>query len=232
MINLISRIFEEAGLEEKANTDFKIYALKEQQNYWVIVQYDDLDKIIGEQIELFVKAKEVIQEPTFDKNANLLVINKVDSIPNINPESLLRIEENPYHFKKNILYYTEEELKNLSDAIGDSMVLSSIESLILTDKIFEQHKMNFDANSFESLVYRIAIKIPFIKIKITQTNNLKSLEDINKKSVDNNQLNDLLEQFFFSLSDEDFSAMTEEVILEKLKSILPDENQQNQNPEL
>ncbi|PVD50143.1 hypothetical protein DC498_21245 [Terrimonas sp.] len=232
MINLISRIFEEAGLEEKANTDFKIYALKEQQNYWVIVQYDDLDKIISEQIELFVKAKEIIQEPTFDKNANLLVLNKVDAISNIKPESLLQIEENPYHFKKSILYYTEVELKNLSDTIGDSIALPTIESLILTDTIFEKHKMYFDANDFESLVYRMAIKIPFIKIKITQTNNLKSLEEINKKSVENNQLNDLLEQNFFSLSDEDFSAMTDEAILEKLKSVLPDENQQNQNPEL
>lgn len=232
MINLISRIFEEAGLEEKANTDFKIYALKEQQNYWVIVQYDDLDKIISEQIELFVKAKEIIQEPTFDKNANLLVLNRVEAISNIKSENLLQIEENPYHFKKSILYYTEEELKNLSDTIGDSIALPTIESLILTDTIFEKHKMHFDANDFESLVYRMAIKIPFIKINITQTNNLKSLEEINKKSVENNQLNDLLEQNFFSLSDEDFSAMTDEAILEKLKSVLPDENQQNQNPEL
>jgi len=232
MINLISRIFEEAGLEEKANADFKIYALKEQQNYWVIVQYDDLDKIISEQIELFVKAKEIIQEPTFDKNVNLLVLNKVEAISDIKSESLLQIEENPYHFKKSVLYYTEEELKNLSDVIGDSPELPTIESLILTDKIFEQHKMHFDANAFESLVYRMAIKIPFIKIKITQTNNLKSLEEINKKSVDNNQLNDLLAQDFFPLSDEDFSAMTEEAILKNLRSVLPNENQQNQNPEL
>ena len=95
MINLISRIFEEAGLEEKANADFKIFALKEQQNYWLIVQYDDIDKVISEQIELFVKAKEIIQDPTFDKNANLLVLNRVEAISDIKSESLLQIEENP-----------------------------------------------------------------------------------------------------------------------------------------
>lgn len=233
MINLISKIFEETGLEEKGNPDFKIYALKEQQNYWVIVQYDDdVSKLVEQQIELFVKAKEIIQAPAFDKNANLLILNKVKTILNIKSESLLQSEENPYHFKKSILYYTEEELKNLSDAIGDSPVLSTIESMILTEKIFEQHKLHFDDNALESLIYRMAIKIPFIKINITQTNNLKSLEEINKNSVENNQFNDLLEQSFFMLSDEDFSSITEEDILKKLKTALPDENQQNQNTEL
>src|SRR5690606_8035893 len=141
------------------------------------------------------------------------------------------IEEDPYHFKKSVIYYTEEELDNLVEAIGDSTVLSTIESMILADETFEQHKMYFNANPFESLVYRIAVKIPFVKINITQTNNLKSLEEINKKSVKNDQLNDLLEKHFFTLSDEDFNVMTDEAILEKLKTILPDENQQNQNPE-
>ncbi|MBR9774378.1 MAG: hypothetical protein GYB55_04965 [Cytophagales bacterium] len=232
MINLISRIFEEAGLEEKANADFKIFALKEQQNYWLIVHYDDIDKVISEQIELFVKAKEIIQDPAFDKNANLLVLNRVEAISDIKSESLLQIEENPYHFKKSVLYYTEEELKNLGDAIGDSPEHNTIESLLLTEKIFEQHKLHFDANAFESLLYRMAIKIPFIKIKITQTNNLKSLEEINKKSVKNNEFNDLLEQKFFSLSDENFSDMAEDAIFKIFKTVLPDENQQNQNPEL
>lgn len=233
MINLISKIFEETGLEEKGNADFKLYTLKEQQNYWVIVQCDDdVNKVVEQQIDLFVMAKEIIQAPSFDKNANLLVLNKVKTISNIKLESLLQTEENPYHFKKSILYYTEEELKNLSDAIGDLPVLSTIESMILTEKIFEQHKLHFDANALESLVYRMAIKIPFININITQTNNLKSLEEINKNSVGNNRFNDLLEQYFFMLSDEDFSSITEEDIVKKLKTVLSDENQQNQNTEL
>jgi len=225
MINLISRIFDEAGLEEKACAEFKIYALKEQQNYWIILERDDVvESIIDEQVELFVKAKEIIQKPTFDKNANLLILNKVAAISDIKTDSFLQIEENPYHFKKSILYYTEDELNNLTKKIGDSPTLSSIQSLILEDKVFSRHKISFDANDFESLVYRIAIKIPFIKIRITQTNNLKSLEEINQKSVGSNSLNDLLEQNFLALDDEEFNAMTEEVILEKLKTKLPDEN--------
>ncbi|HTO16523.1 MAG TPA: ABC-three component system middle component 1 [Edaphocola sp.] len=226
MIDLINKIFVAAELEEKPNTDFKIYILKEQKNYWVIDQIDrdDINNVLNNQIELFVKTKEVVQEPTFDKNVNLLILNKVPKLEDVKFDNLLQIEENPYHFKKSILYYTDEELKNLNAAIGESNVLTAIESLILKDQIFEQHKTNFDANSFESLVYRIAIKIPFIKIRITQTNNLKSLEEINKRSIGNNPLDEILEQDFFMLNDEDFSAMTNETILEKLKVILPNED--------
>jgi hypothetical protein len=226
MIDLINRIFIAAELEKKTNTDFKIYILKEQKNYWVIAQYDgdDINNVLNEQIELFVKTKELVKEPTFDKNVNLLILNKVSKLEDVKFDNLLNIEENPYHFKKSILYYTDEELKNLNAVIGESDVLTSIESLILKDEIFEQHKTSFDTNSFESLIYRIAIKIPFIKIRITQTNNLKSLEEINKKSVGHNPIDEILEQDFFILNDEDFSAMSNETILEKLKEILPNED--------
>ncbi|WBV56355.1 ABC-three component system middle component 1 [Chryseobacterium sp. PTM-20240506] len=229
MIDLINSIFQAAELEEKPNTNFKTYVLKERKNYWVIVQYDgdNINNVLNDQIELFVKTKELVQESAFDKNANLLILNRVPKLEDVKFDNLLQIEENPYHFKKNILYYTDEELKNLNFAIGDSNALTAIEALILKDEIFEQHKKNFDANSFESLIYRIAIKIPFIKIGITQTNNLKSLEEINKRSIGNNPLNEILEQDFFMLNDEDFSAMTNEIILEKLKAILPNEDQQN-----
>lgn len=226
MIDLIKRIFIAAELEEKPNTDFKIYILKDQKNYWVIAQYegDDINNVLNDQIELFVKTKELVQEPTFDKNVNLLILNRVSKLENVKFDNLLNIEENPYHFKKTILYYTDEELKNLNAVIGESNALTSIESLILKDEIFERHKISFDTNSFESLIYRIAIKIPFIKMRISQTNNLKSLEEINRKSVGHNLLNENLEQDFFILNDEDFIAMTNETILEKLKAILPNED--------
>ncbi|SHM60050.1 ABC-three component system middle component 1 [Flavobacterium xanthum] len=229
MIDIINKIFVEAGLEEKPYADFKIYILKEQKNFWVIAHYagDEINNVLNEQIELFVKTKEIVQDPTFDKNVNLLVLNKVSKLDDVKLDDLLQIEENPYHFKKSVMYYTEEELKNLTSAIDESNVLTSIESLILKEEIFEQHKTSFDANSFESLVYRMAIKIPFLKIRINQTNNLKSLEEINKKSVGNNPLDEILEQDFFTLSDEDFSKMTNETILEKLKAIIPNEDKQN-----
>lgn len=227
MIDLINKVFLEAGLKEIENPELKIFGYQKRKNYWLIVQYDgnDIEKIIENQVDIFIKAKAYVKDPTFDKNVNLLILNKVESLQNLNTDILLRIEENPYHLKKNILYYTDKEETNLIDVIGDSQVLAEIETMILDEKMFEAHKQNFDENNFESLVYRMAIKIPFIKINAKQANNLKSLEEINNKSLVQNQLNDLLLKDFFSLTEEDFNGATEEDVFEKLKEILPNENQ-------
>lgn len=229
MIDLITKIFLEAGLKEIENSDFKIFGYKDHKNYWTIIESDggEIAKIPDQQAEIFIDSKKIIQDPFFDKNANLLILIEVDSLENVNADLMLKIEENPYHFKKNILYYTNDEKTNLIQAIGDSEALTKIESMILDEKIFEVHKQQFDQNNFESLIYRLSIKIPFIKINAKQTNNLKSLEEINNRLLQNNQLNELLIRDFFMLSDENFNSITEEEIFEKLKSILPDENPEN-----
>ncbi|NIG54867.1 ABC-three component system middle component 1 [Chitinophaga sp. Cy-1792] len=224
MIELISEIFQAAGFEDRGGVDFKVYAVKDRVNYWVVIQCDNIGKIIDEQIDIFIKASEIVQAPTFDKNANLLILCRYQSIADIIPGSLLQVEEDPYNFKKTILYYTEGELNNLRNKIGDLPVLDTIETLILTEAVFEKHKNEFDSNDFESLVYRMAIKIPFIRMKIGQINSLESLESINKQALDDNPLNDLLEKDLLSISDSEFLAMTEADILNKLRTTNTDEN--------
>jgi hypothetical protein len=227
MIDLIDRIFQDAGLEKKGELDLNIYGYKNRKNYWIIIHCEDaeLEKIIENQVDLFITAKATIQDPSFDKNANLLILYRAKSLTQLNVDLLLRIEENPYHLKKNVLYYTEEERINLNKVIEGSSPLNTLESMILDEKIFESHKNSFDKNNFESLVYRMAIKIPFIKINATQVNNLKSLEDLNNRSLEDSTLNELLLSDFFTLEDGEFTGMTNEEVFEKLKTILPNENQ-------
>jgi len=92
MIDLINRIFQAAELEEKPNSDFKIYVLKEQKNYWVIAQYDgdNINNVLNDQIELFVKTKELVKESTFDKNVNLLILNKVPELGDVKFDNVNR----------------------------------------------------------------------------------------------------------------------------------------------
>ncbi len=67
--------------------------------------------------------------------------------------------------------------------------------------------------------------MPFIKINITQVDNISTLEEINKNAVGENTLHNLLESDFYTLSNDDFLKLSSEDILEKLKNILPNENQ-------
>lgn len=225
MIDIVSKLFEDRSYEEKYSSDIKIFSLKDKYNYWVVVSLDILNQVRDEQIGLFVRAKEIINQPQFDKNANLLILNKVENLKEVNNDYILQVEEDPFHFKKCIIYYTNEELAKLKEAIGNSAITEFIESMILRDDVFTAHKQSFDANEFQSLLYRIAHKMPFIKINITQVDNLSTLEEINKNVVGENTLNNLLESDFYTLSNDDFIKLTSEDILEKLKNILPNENQ-------
>lgn len=225
MIEIVSKLFEENNYEEKHSSDIKIFSLKDKYNYWAIVNRDVLNQIQEEQIDLFIKAKEIINQPQFDKNANLLILNKVGKIEEVNKDYLLQVEEDPFHFKKCIIYYTDEEQVKLKEAIGHSEVATCIESMLLKDEVFTAHKQSFDDNDYQSLLYRIAHKIPFIKINITQVDNLSSLEEINKNTVGENALNNLLESDFYTLSNDDFIKLSSEDILDRLKKIIPNENQ-------
>jgi hypothetical protein len=227
MDNIINKIFKEKDHEEQEASDFKIFSLRGHYNYWIIINRDDLSSILEEQIDLFLKAKEIVGQAQFDKNANLLILNKVTSIKAINKDHLLRIEEDLFHFKKSIIYYTEEELIKFKEVIDLSNVTISMESMLLDENVFEQHKTRFDANEYQSLLYRITHKIPFLRINITQLNNLDSLEEINRKTIRKNALNDLLERDFFTITDDDLAGLTDEAILEKLKTILPNEDKQD-----
>lgn len=225
MIDLINRIFEEENHVLIDTKDLKIFSLQGAHNYWIITNSDNIKSVLDEQIEIFTIAKKAINVPQFDKNANLLILHKVNTLVDIDKEALLQIEEDGFHFKKSVIYYTEEEFSKLIEAIGESKAIESIEIMLLKEDIFEQHKNNFDKNDYQSLLYRIAHKIPFINVSIEQVNNLESLEEINKEAIQQNDLNALLENEFFNLTGDDLKNMSDDTLLDKFKTILPNENQ-------
>lgn len=63
-----------------------------------------------------------------------------------------------------------------------------------------------------------------MKIDVKQVNNLQSLEDINRTIVADNKLNEILEREIFTLTNEEFDAMEENEILDKLKIKPTDED--------
>jgi hypothetical protein len=217
MDNIITELFTSSDHEVVPSTNLLLFRLKEKYNYWVIIFRDSLMEIIDEQTSLFLEAKELIVDRQFDKNANLLVLYKVENLSLVNKDELLKVEEDLYHFKKCVIYYTEEELKGLKDRIEQSSIKVNIESLILDEDVFEQHKLKFDDNIFESLLYRFAHKLPFLKIDVKQANNLQSLEEINKAIVADNKLNEILEREIFTLTNQAFEALGDDELLNKLK---------------
>lgn len=224
MIELIEEIFIARKHEKLLSNALNVFQLTDHHNYWVVKVVNNIDNILDEQIDIFLTAKEIADRPQFDKNANLLILFEVTHEGNINRDLILKVEEDPYHFKKIVLFYSKASLASLNAARGKQTVIEFVESMILKEDVFANHKANLDSG-YESLLYRIAHKLPFVRINIKATKSLESLEAINQEVVRENALNALLEMHFFNLPNNELEAMTVDEIIAKLEPIIPHENQ-------
>jgi hypothetical protein len=159
----------------------------------------------------------------------MLIIHKVEDFDNIQ-NLVLEIEENPYLFKKQVILYKNVEVEKLNQALDSigSTVKDFIETAILNEVIFKKHKESINNNDYESLLYRIAHKIPFIKLNIIQESGLDTLNDNNNRKIQTGsfvELNNLVEQNFFNRSMDSINEMSPNTIYDFLLPTLnSDEN--------
>lgn len=231
MITIINNLFSQLGLVNSELEIGSLYTFEDinKKTYWLIIETDNLNNVIENQSNYFEQAKNRINNEWFDKNVNLLVLHKVENFDNIQ-SSVLNIEEDPYLFKKQIILYKDTERENLNRAIEaeENTIKNFIENKILDEAIFKIHKENINNNDYESLLYRLAHKIPFIKLNIIQENGLEALTDNNTQKIESGsygQLNRFIEQNFFHRNMESIDEMESDTIYDLLLNTLsPDEN--------
>ena len=231
MITTINNLFSQLGF---INSELEIGSLHvfediNKRTYWLIIETDNLHHVIENQSNYFEQARNRINNEWFDKNVSLLILHKVEDFDNIQ-SLVLEIEENPYLFKKQVILYREIEHENLTRAIEaeENTIKDFIEDKILDEAIFKIHKESINNNDYESLLYRLAHKIPFIKLNIIQKNGLEALTDNNTQKIESGsygQLNRFIEQNFFHRNMESVDEMESNTIYDLLLNTLsPDEN--------
>lgn len=231
MITIINNLFSQLGLVNSELEIGSLYAFEDinKRTYWLIIETDNLSNVIENQSNYFEQARNRINNEWFDKNVSLLILHKVEDFDN-NQSLVLEIEENPYLFKKQVILYREIERENLNRAIEaeENTIKNFIENKILDEAIFKIHKENINNNDYESLLYRLAHKIPFIKLNIIQENGLEALTDNNTQKIESGsygQLNRFIEQNFFHRNMESIDEMESDTIYDLLLNTLsPDEN--------
>ena len=231
MTTIINDLFSQLGLLNNPLEIGSLYTFDDinKKNYWLIIETDNLNNVIENQSNYFEQAKNRINNEWFDKNVNLLVLHKVENFDNIQ-SSVLNIEEDPYLFKKQIILYKDTERENLNRAIEaeENTIKDFIENKILDEAIFKIHKENINNNDYESLLYRLAHKIPFIKLNIIQENGVEALTDNNTQKIEfgsYGQLNRFIEQNLFHRNMESIDEMESDTIYDLLLNTLsPDEN--------
>ncbi|MGA9212025.1 ABC-three component system middle component 1 [Kaistella sp.] len=228
MESIINSLFEEVGLEAQLTEFGKVYYFgnANQFSFWLVIETTDLSSIIENQSKFFTVSKELLKNEWFDKNANLLILCKSSLESPLDKNQLIDIEENPFLFKKQILFYTENEKQKLLEAITASNLTTKkfFEQKLLSNSIFEQHKTNLNNNAFESLLYRVAHKVPFLNIKVIQKDGLSALTEKNNIDVEKNsqlkELDDLISEMILDKKFDEVSAISAEAVYEKILIVI------------
>ncbi|MBY7812595.1 hypothetical protein KW448_13190 [Vibrio fluvialis] len=165
---------------------FLVVKLNEQSDestkqFFELHSQDWFDKIITSGL--------VTQE--FEKNCTLILCHKEDKI---NRASILMIEEDQYNFKKNVITYTDNELKDLEEYI-DKYQIQFLSEGVINDIINENDGMSFlqfknnnkEQGGYYSLILKSILKIPFISY-LPQEKQLANLIGDIERSLSSNQL--------------------------------------------
>ena len=211
MKSLIHDIFIMEGFESRQVSELTFYKKKLDETivyYWLVVEVDTLEKVIELQDDWFETSKKEVNLEDFDKNTSLLIINESTENEEWKKE-VLNIEEDPFQFKKYVLGYNQESLKELKEHCEEGNP-ESIKKLITDDKVFNDYKENYSIGTWHKLLYTISQKLPFINLNIEIEKGLESLFAESYKNLE--EIN--LYESFKRIDDE-----IDEVKLDQLENI-------------
>lgn len=105
-------------------------------------------------------------DPAFDKNTDLIVLHRLKLRADFTKveSSIFAIEENPYYFKKYLLYYSDQELSLLNE-----QSFESISRIVMDEREFSEYRNTPLEPTLYSIAARIYIKLPFVKVPIKES---------------------------------------------------------------
>lgn len=225
MIDLIKDIFQTADFEVFDAGSFFLFTLKDRTSFWLVKELDSLD-FIKDQDELFIEARKAASNnPVFDKNVSLLLLNKVTDDVDLKEikKQTLEIEEDPYQFKKQVLFYTDSSCEELSA----QLLHDDFKNLLSSQENFKNYKDNYNVFSWQALLYRIAQKLPFIEVEVEQNKDLSSLILVNETSVNEKGLKEINDRVNDVFADKTVAEIKELSADEVFDFLLTEEEKSN-----
>ena len=221
---MLKKIIEEALVENR----FSLKYQTESSSYYIhenneSIRFSVIHEIsnIPHPSELNTKItknapEEFLKNPAFKKNCDLICILKIGNPVEFmeSEEKIFAIEEDPYQYKKYILYYSQVEEEMIKDKNYKDIVK------IISDKNqFRAYKMEPLQSSIYSLAAKIFIKLPFLELP-HEKKDLVPLKSQAKEVVNEAGLSSLYERIQNSLCDEqDEDSLIKELIHNELENI-------------
>ncbi|MGU2252193.1 ABC-three component system middle component 1 [Pseudomonas aeruginosa] len=107
----------------------------------------------------FSAPKEFVEHPAFKKNCDLICLLRLEKLAEFKEleDRIFAIEEDAYHYKKYVLYYTKEEEDRLA-----GFEFADLLRTISDKSQFDSYKNSPLSSSTYSIAAKIFIKIPFL----------------------------------------------------------------------
>jgi len=169
MKNFIHNLLQQSGFYPVENDNTTLFIGNDdnpRKSYWVILERDDLD-FLEIQNKVFSDCRSLVKKPDFDKNCSLVILLKITEETDLVElkKTTLLIEENPYYFKKYVLIYKDEEYEHLIIKKEDKPERQFLENQITNRECFNTYKANPQTHNWQSLVFRMALKFPFMTVR-------------------------------------------------------------------
>lgn len=227
MIDIISSIFEgndyivnkiDEGLFCMPNKD------KCKQEYWLVTT-KDIKTIIDNQSDMFQHCKSLCSDIALDKNISMIILFKTTGKISTKEmkDYILPLEEDQYMFKKYVLYYSDAELTEFNNKVNSTKINEFIENNVISREVFDVYKENPYTQTWQSLLYRICIKLPFIKMPIQESVGIKSLYKTNKSNLEDagvSQIDEILSREMYDLLGKNGSSYSADETFDKLWGLL------------
>jgi hypothetical protein len=188
MLSALCSLFENYGFKATQVNNGHFFApglARHEEEYWLVIK-ENVEELNKNQEALFQHCKKLCADKALDKNLSLLVLWETDGNVPIQAlkEKIMRIEEDPYYFKKYVLYYSKQELSDFLSQMDSIPMADFVTNKIASREIFDVYKQKPYVQTWQSLLYRLVIKIPFLRIPIQESAGLQSLFEINKTEIE------------------------------------------------
>ena len=228
MISMINELFKSYNYIANIVGDGLLFAADESSAktaFWLVIQERSLDSLVDRQSELFDACKQDSQNSALDKNISMLVLWETGGDLDLGEmkKKVMSVEEDPFFFKKHVLYYSSQEVDSLKAVMGDESLHNYLQKNIASQDVFAKYKEDPLSQEWQPLLYRIAIKVPFVSIDIGCSDGLDSLFEMNKEEIKKNRDKKLVEidHCFFEIKN---TNATPEEYLSELLPVLEGKN--------
>jgi hypothetical protein len=225
LIEIVKRIFESNGfqaLELLCPYDglqaflFKPCSESGKEEFFLLLEYSNptedifraLLNEVADEWYLSIRQQEGVDK-AFAKNCTMIICSPIVVMPS---RLVFDIEEDKYNFKKNVISYSDSELRSL-EGLTQDLTVAEINRIINHNSGQEFQKFKRSSGNTEnyySLLLKIFVKLPFIRY-LHAPKTLDDLEGLIRSSLSEEELSLYLNVLSLDLSQSD--VLVENILL-------------------